>query len=103
MSEPTCREPDTCCACLSVRYAPEHNDDGSITERWACPVCQADFVRIGRLHKAEAEIERLRAALEEIAAEGCPYIDCSTRFDREEWCGPCIARAALAGEEGGER
>ena len=54
MSEEQCY-----CACLKVKYDPQHNKDGGISERWRCELCGSDFVRGDFLRDARAQIERL--------------------------------------------
>lgn len=33
------------CACRNPEYNPVRNEDGSFTERWACPDCGSEFVK----------------------------------------------------------
>lgn len=36
-----------CCACLTVKYDPIHNQNGTMSERWRCSACGARFTRQG--------------------------------------------------------
>lgn len=56
---------------------------------------------VARAEVAEAESERLRAALDIIASEGCDRFESTRCIDaisnRERWCRPCMAHVALVG------
>lgn len=65
MSEPV--ENAAACACSRVSYKPRDNGDGTLSERWTCNDCGAEFVRavrpgrgpldgtIDEIHAAKAE------------------------------------------------
>lgn len=37
-----------CCACITVKYDPIQNDDGTCTERWKC-TCGKEFKKIDNI------------------------------------------------------
>lgn len=59
-------------------------------------VCEAVPALISEVEAQAKEIERLRAALTNIAAGGCVSPEpCATHGKGALWCDACIARAAL--------
>lgn len=63
---------------------------------------------IGRAQQAEAECDRLQAALTVISERGCAISDdrqCAGKWpsDKRKWCNPCFAAASIGalGDQGG--
>ena len=108
-AEPSCTESSM--ASTDLRADLERHQNGHDTKRLYvldfCTVCElawpCDAARaLAALDEAEAEFKRLRMHLQEIADWGCSqdvdgdFCAQSMPQDRDDWCGPCIAREALA-------
>ena len=54
------------CACLTVKYDPIKNDNGTLTERWRCPSCENTFVKRFWLDAETARADQAEARVLEL-------------------------------------
>lgn len=85
------RRDNAACACQRVTYQPVTHPDGTVSERWACNLCNSGFQRMAVVADAQAKIEAWRPIVEhaqDLANDGnCPFCTMGLGGDtHEDFC-----------------